>query len=364
MGQLLSHPIEEKELDYKVYSQLSYCIGSMQGYRMSMEDAHDTKINEDESIAVFGVFDGHGGKQCSQYLAEHLIKYIFKQLVHERDRMLHNQKCFDNQQVMRLLKHAYFKIDHDLSNYSNFINCGSTGITLVIINNKLYVANTGDSRCIISIEGGLAKTLSHDQKPNIIGERVRVENSNGYIVNNRVNEILALSRAFGDFKFKVPYLTETNNRYFIQNIEQLVNESNQTKNDTAEKVTAGDHEYIQIPPESFQVTVEPDILIYDMNELNQPEFIIMACDGIWDCFKNGQLVKIIRDKLVLGWKLNKIVECILNDTLAMANNYTGTGFDNMTLVIIALHGGGSQVDNMDEWYQRMIDKIEKEKRLR
>ena len=62
MGQLLSHPIEEKELDYKCYTNLTYCIGSMQGYRMTMEDAHNVKINETENLAVFGVFDGHGGK--------------------------------------------------------------------------------------------------------------------------------------------------------------------------------------------------------------------------------------------------------------------------------------------------------------
>ena len=87
----------------------------------------------------------------------------------------------------------------------------------------------------------------------------------------------------------------------------------------------------------IQVTVEPDIMLYDMQKLDSPEFLVIACDGVWDCFKNGQLVKLIRDKLSLGWRLNKIVEYILNDSLTMANNYTGIGFDNMTLIIVAIH---------------------------
>jgi len=371
----------------------------MQGYRMSMEDAHDAKINEDETVAVFGVFDGHGGQQCAEYLSNHLTKYIFKRLIHLQDASRYNSsssgKVSSNQQVLKILKDSFFKMDHDLSNSQSYINCGSTSVVVAIFNNKIYVANTGDSRCIISTNEGNSKTLSFDQKPSVIGERVRIENSNGYVINNRVNEVLALSRAVGDFKFKTPYLTSTLNKYILDNITEMYKKgqqeqlnlklgssgsnksssnnnnnnnnnnnsklslSNNTSNLSPPSLQISDHEYIHIPPELFQVTVEPEILIFDMNELQTPEFIVIACDGIWDCFKNDQLIKLIRDKLVLGWKLNKIVEYILNDSLTMANNYTGIGLDNMTLIIVALHPGKS----LDDWYSDMIFKIEKEKGL-
>ena len=71
-------------------------------------------------------------------------------------------------------------------------------------------------------------------------------------------------------------------------------------------------------------------------------------------FQNGQLVKLIRDKLSLGWRLNKIVEYILNDSLTMANNYTGIGFDNMTLIIVAIHK--KEGETMDDWYESMKEK--------
>ncbi|KAI5964384.1 PTC4 [Candida theae] len=389
MGHLLSHPIEDKNVDYKAYTRLSYCIGSMQGYRMNMEDAHDAKINEDETIAVFGVFDGHGGQQCAEYLSHHLTKHIFKKLIHLQEASQSNQikkNVIGNRSIIKILKDSFFKMDNDLSNSQSYVNCGSTSVVAAIIDNKIFVANTGDSRCILSTSEGNAKTLSFDQKPSIIGERVRIENSNGYVINNRVNEILALSRAVGDFKFKTPYLTSTLNKYILDNITEKYkkgqkelrekekeqsnkdnnNNNNNNKdipnsncNDAFSSLQISDHEYIHIPPELFQVTVEPEILIFDMNQLPTPEFIVIACDGIWDCFKNNQLIQLIRDKLVLGWKLNKIVEYVLNDSLTMANNYTGIGLDNMTLIIVALHPSKS----LEDWYSDMIYKIEKEKGL-
>lgn len=386
MGHLLSHPIEDKNLDYKTYTRLSYCIGSMQGYRMSMEDAHDAKINEDETIAVFGVFDGHGGQQCAEYLSHHLTKHIFRRLINLQETKK-SKRDYGNKQIIKILKDSFFKMDNDLSDSQSYVNCGSTSVVTAIIDNKIFVANTGDSRCILSTNEGNAKTLSFDQKPSVIGERVRIENSNGYVINNRVNEILALSRAVGDFKFKTPYLTSTLNRYILDNItekykkgqqeQQKLQLSRRSRSDSSSSssnnnklhlnnnnsnlslLQISDHEYIHIPPELFQVTVEPEILIFDMNELPTPEFIVIACDGIWDCFRNDQLIKLIRDKLVLGWKLNKVVEYILNDSLTMANNYTGIGLDNMTLIIVALHPGKS----LEEWYSDMIFKIEREKGL-
>lgn len=386
MGHLLSHPIEDKNLDYKTYTRLSYCIGSMQGYRMSMEDAHDAKINEDETIAVFGVFDGHGGQQCAEYLSHHLTKHIFRRLINLQETKK-SKRDYGNKQIIKILKDSFFKMDNDLSDSRSYVNCGSTSVVTAVIDNKIFVANTGDSRCILSTNEGNAKTLSFDQKPSVIGERVRIENSNGYVINNRVNEILALSRAVGDFKFKTPYLTSTLNRYILDNITEKYKKGQQEQqklqpnrrssgdssnsssnnnklhlnnnNSNLSLLQISDHEYIHIPPELFQVTVEPEILIFDMNELPTPEFIVIACDGIWDCFRNDQLIKLIRDKLVLGWKLNKVVEYILNDSLTMANNYTGIGLDNMTLIIVALHPGKS----LEEWYSDMIFKIEREKGL-
>ena len=61
--------------------------------------------------------------------------------------------------------------------------------------------NTGDSRCVSSINGE-ALALSIDHKPSDELERERIENAGGFVEFNRVNGNLALSRALGDFAFK------------------------------------------------------------------------------------------------------------------------------------------------------------------
>lgn len=353
MGQLLSHPIQEKQLDYHPNASMSYAVGSMQGYRMTMEDAHSVKFNEDESLAVFGVFDGHGGRASADYVSENLPSMIFKRL----NEMLRNKNINNNNnnndtstnnkselsRYMSTIKDSFFKVDHDLS-LQDSTHCGTTAILACVIAQKyVVVANTGDSRCIMSLPGGAPKTLSFDHKPSTMGERVRIENSGGYVINNRVNEILALSRAFGDFKFKIPYVEPSRDYYYMDTNKEYF-----TK-----------HGFIKIPPELNQVTVEPDLLVYDLSQLDKPEFVILACDGIWDCYTNKELIKVIRDKLGLGWTLTTITELVLNNCIEMANNITGIGFDNMTMIIVAVHLGNS----IHEWYEQMQQRILREKNL-
>jgi len=65
----------------------------MQGWRVKMEDAHVARIcvNEDEEgreggredeggregrLALFGVFDGHGGSEVANYCAKHIERVL------------------------------------------------------------------------------------------------------------------------------------------------------------------------------------------------------------------------------------------------------------------------------------------------
>ncbi|KAG7192203.1 uncharacterized protein KQ657_001921 [Scheffersomyces spartinae] len=351
MGQLLSKPVEEKTIEHQSHDLLTYCIGSMQGYRMSMEDAHDVKLREDESIGVFGVFDGHGGKQCSLYLSQHLLRMIFRRLKQGEELQ---EQTVSLTQRQSIIKDSFFAIDKQLEGTPSLVECGSTAIVATYFRDQyIIVANTGDSRCILSVDGQ-AKNMSYDHKPTIMNERIRVENSNGYVLNNRINEILALSRAFGDFRFKSPYLSYTKNKYILQNLPESI------RRQSIESVIPKQHlKLVHLPPELYQITVEPDFLVYDLVDNVRPEFMVIACDGIWDCFKNQDLIKLIRDKLGLGWQLPKITEYALNECLVMANNYTGIGFDNMTMIIVAFH----QEQTMNEWYDMMKDKVLKEKNL-
>ena len=77
----------------------------------------------------------------------------------------------------------------------------------------LYTANVGDAR-IVLCRGGKALRLSYDHKGMDENEGRRISKAGGLILNNRVNGVLAVTRALGDSYLKDlvtghPYTTET-----------------------------------------------------------------------------------------------------------------------------------------------------------
>ena len=65
----------------------------------------------------------------------------------------------------------------------------------------MYVANVGDTRAVLS-KSGQAERMSVDDKCDNIDEQIRIKQSNGLIVMNRVGGVLAVTRAFGDHSLK------------------------------------------------------------------------------------------------------------------------------------------------------------------
>lgn len=109
----------------------------------------------------------------------------------------------------------------------------------------LYTANVGDAR-IVLCRKGKAFRLSYDHKGSDENEGKRVANAGGLILNNRVNGVLAVTRALGDNYMKDlvtghPYTTET--------------------------------------------IIQPDT----------DEFIILACDGLWDVCSDQEAVNLVRE---------------------------------------------------------------------
>jgi protein phosphatase 2C family protein 2/3 len=124
------------------------------------------------------------------------------------------------------------------------IHAGAAASVVLITKTEIFCANAGDCRSVLS-KKGKAKDLSVDHKPNTPSERSRIERANGFVEDNRVNGNLALSRSIGDFEFK----------------------SNPI-----------------LKPKDQIVSAYPDITIEKITP--DCEFIIVACDGIWDCMSS------------------------------------------------------------------------------
>uniref|UniRef100_A0A0D3GHC3 protein-serine/threonine phosphatase n=1 Tax=Oryza barthii TaxID=65489 RepID=A0A0D3GHC3_9ORYZ len=150
--------------------RLSWGYSSFKGRRPSMEDRFSIKmttINE-QTVSLFGVFDGHGGSLAAEYLKEHL---------------------FEN-----LVNHPELLRDTKLA----------ITVTAILVGNHLYVGNVGDSR-VVALKAGKAVPLSEDHKPNRKDEQKRIEDAGGIVVFDdtwRVNGLLAMSRAFGNRALK------------------------------------------------------------------------------------------------------------------------------------------------------------------
>jgi serine/threonine protein phosphatase PrpC len=73
MGEYLSTPVTKKYTTLSACDYLKYCESSMQGWRISMEDAHicSMELGRNPKAALFAVFDGHGGAEAARFCGRH-----------------------------------------------------------------------------------------------------------------------------------------------------------------------------------------------------------------------------------------------------------------------------------------------------
>lgn len=111
----------------------------------------------------------------------------------------------------------------------------------------------------------------------------------------------------------------------------------------------GDLEYKQrhdLPPEKQVVCSTPDIVTMELKP--QDSFVVIACDGIWDVKTNDEVCRFVVARLRAGLPLARVVEELLDDCLAADPKQTGgLGGDNMTCVIVRLNRNRSSPEAAD-----------------
>ena len=76
MGTFLSKPKFEKHSTGENGEHLAYGASSMQGWRASQEDAHNSIVSFDAGKSLFAVYDGQGGHKVAEYCSLYLPNYI------------------------------------------------------------------------------------------------------------------------------------------------------------------------------------------------------------------------------------------------------------------------------------------------
>lgn len=134
---------------------------------------------------------------------------------------------------------------------------GCTANVVLVTPTHVVCGNAGDARCVVS-QGGQAVDLSEDHKPDLPTERSRVLQAGHIVEDGRVDGIIAISRAIGDWEYKSATLE----------------------------------------PNKMAVSGYPECRTYEITP--QLKHIICACDGIWDCMTSQQAVDFVgtaKDKM-------------------------------------------------------------------
>eukprot|EP00949_MAST-11_sp_MAST-11-sp1_P004264 g4264.t1 len=283
-------------------SSLRWGVSEMQGWRARQEDAHlciAQLPNDTESgipgVSLFSILDGHGGPFISQAISHALVQTICE-----------NRKWKEpspHVDIGALLCESFMKVDRDLMNRKHLGDLGrrmgSTIIACAVTQDAIVCANAGDSRAVLC-RGGSVKELSTDHKPHLTCERKRIENAGGHVRRNRVCGSLAVSRSIGDY-------------YFKQNPE--------------------------LPPEKQLMTAMPDVRVVP-RKTEEDEFLLIACDGVWDVFSSEEAVRWVRHAMRSGVHgglhdvdLKSICEGLCDEALSRGSR------DNISVLVVCFAAG-------------------------
>lgn len=326
----LSGPITTKTTERGSVNECgieSYAFSGMQGWRVSMEDAHMVckSIPVDgcsqplsKGHSIFGVMDGHGGDFTSGFAADNFMQIFSSTSSIKKYAALSPQEQCDVPGIELLrstLKETFGALDSEIREKQNkrndtllmnsgqrmdkdvilnprvkFERSGSTCVVVMVTPSHVICANAGDSRAVLQREGKVLP-LSFDHKPNSIPELERINKAGGFVKCKRVDGDLAVSRGLGDFSYK----------------------SNEG-----------------LPVEQQKVIPDPEFVIYPRN-IEKDEFLVLACDGVWDVATNEQCAEFYK-KLIeegesdLGLMCEEAIDTCLDKNSR----------DNMTIGVVTL----------------------------
>ena len=295
-----------------------------------IQKPHKTIHRSWPKMSYFGIFDGHGGESCSEFLKNKFL-----------NRLIENKNFpFD---IKLSLTETFEKMEEEIYNTNKgkpkeeIDSSGSCALVSIITENKIYIANIGDSRAIMSINNGTkVKQLTQDHKPNNIKEYERIIKNGGKVYidddyqeddNGKYNENdLKYIENKIDFE-KYKNQKDTIFRHFPSDLAVLR---------TIGDLKAKRKEYGGLPGNIIGI---PEIFVYDYSPSN--DFMIMGCDGIYDDLSNEEIVKaawyIFKNK---AKEKNYDINLLSKDCCDMIIKY-GLDLltsDNLSCIVIGMDG--------------------------
>jgi len=174
----------------------------------------DDSFQDNDYLRMFGIFDGHNGPLCADYLANNFPN-VFEQCVKDCMSSSSAKSSRESSTDMRsrviqtALTLAFLRTDETFS--AKHAKSGSTATVVVIEGWRIFTANVGDSLASLDVGGNKVRQLAYNFRVEIAEtEQARIRKA-GQVVNRLLNRDgdpvgplrvwpggLCLSRAIGD----------------------------------------------------------------------------------------------------------------------------------------------------------------------
>jgi protein phosphatase PTC2/3 len=229
---------------------------------------------------LFGLFDGHSGARTVEHLSEKLPSYFEAQ----------NDSNFGNN-----ITHALKIIDEEVKSFQD----GSTAVVVNIGDGKCSIAHVGDSRLLL-LDFGLGKNL--------------------YGIKHVTQDHSAQSNDFERVKKAGGYYAHENGYRYVYAYVPAEDGLAMTR-------TIGDHD---VDPGKQVFIPVPDCAEFDLADLSDDSYLVMATDGLWDQLSDVRASSVVRAGLSRGNALSKIAKALVQE--AMFKNST----DDITCMLVKI----------------------------
>ncbi|KAK3714352.1 hypothetical protein RRG08_017191 [Elysia crispata] len=280
-------------------------VADRQGEREDMQDAHvlmDDFLKHVPEVhksitrlALYAVFDGHGGVRASRFASQHLHNNL-------RDRFPKGDVKQVEKEIKKIFIEAFKKTDEDFlkeaaRNKPSWKD-GTTAVVVLAVNDTLYIANLGDSKAVLcrykeAEDKFVGMSLTVDHSPSVYEERMRIQKAGGNVREGRVLGVLEVSRSIGDGPYK-----------------------------------------------RHGVTCVPDIKRCQLTD--NDKYLMIACDGLWKSYAVDESIKfankILEDPNVAatGRKSAEDIKFETTCSKLASSAVLRLSGDNVTVVLVAI----------------------------
>ena len=242
---------------------------------------YEIDLGKNKKGLFLSLLDGHGGETVAEYANLFMFPYFLE--FYQKDEKENNE----DKRIVNALEKTYARIEDELLLLSfskkilkgdkKFTQMGSCAMTAIIYNNKIYIANLGDSKArLFSYEDNkyevqkITKTFNSRKKDEQKMLQKKFPNDKDIFTcyNEKscyVKGMLQPTRSLADFYLKYKIFDLPND--ILKNYKKYENEINNYKGP--------------------YISSKPDIKIINLKYSDK--YLIMASDGLWDEIKSSEI---------------------------------------------------------------------------